>query len=1513
MIRVVSLNSLPATMHTNTPLTQLLFARFWYSLLFLVAGLASVEPAAAQDIPDSRGREFWITYLPNFHNNPTALEDSLFLFITAEEETSGVIEYFDRDGRRFEQQFTIDDVSEVYKFQTVYLNFELEGYNTRSVLNWPESQNESVARQVFHITCDKEVTVYGLNQARTTSDAFLGLPQDVLGSNYVIMSYNSDLKTQGATLTNNSTPSQFAVIGTVDNTEVTIDPSVPTQANGMARQSVTLDRGEVYLVQSRFSPATRNADLTGTRVTSTAPIAVFAGHQRATIPIAFANQLISRDHIVQQLLPVNTWGRNAFIIPLPRLADQAPIGSDLYRVLAAVDNTSIFVNGVQQTVLDGGEFFEAPIAEALVIEATGPIQVAQFKQTAGDTPNDLRVGDPFMMLIPPAEQYLRSYRFINAQVAELNGGNNTNIFTRQFVSIIVPSASIGSVRLDGSAVNAGEFAQIADSDWSYATLEVSDGVHDVLADVGLGIYVHGYGGANSYGYIGGVGQENIACTIESGPRDARLCVGESVKLDLRIVGDTTKDFQIIWEPEEGLDNPRIREPIASPKETTTYTVRVTDGISCDASDTVTVFVLPPPELELNGRDKTICEGEETQLLAMIPASGDKATFSWRPTEGLSASDIADPFASPETTTRYYVTGTDTNGCVAVDSVLVTVRRQPEVTAGGDLEICAGSAVRLIARVTGEDDGMRIRWTPTEGLSDPAIAAPLASPEETTTYIVEAIDRSGCNDRDTIVVSVVPQPVLLAGEDIAICVGDSVALKVELSGSERNAKFRWTPELGLSNPRIADPIAKPEETTTYVVEGFYDDDCVAVDTITVAVEFCDDCDEIGGIINEYAAVSAINFGSRSIVIDDTTGFAPGMQILLIQMQGALIDPEDRETYGEIRDFGGAGLYEYGIIESVAENVVVLQEDLQHDEYNTQGRVQILTVPQYNHIIVSGELTCEAWNGETGGVLALAANCLMLEADLDVSAKGFRGGAYENNPPCNVSPHTLEYIKDEDCFWSRKGEGIAGYGVEPFVYGRGAPANAGGGGNNHNSGGGGGGNFGVGGKGGYGYWGVLANRRLPGGFGGKQLYDHPRSRSGRVFLGGGGGAGHSNHGHGSGGANGGGIVLLRAGTINNTGDFSISARGAKADDDYATLNPDGLGGGGAGGSVVLTTEHLPHELRVDVSGGKGGSRLGIERVTSGPGGGGGGGVVFVNGNSDDHDRLVVNAQGGAPGSEKSGDNFGAQPGAEGGMRAALPSVGDLAQHSFLPCRGCYPVLSNLSGGCGEVSFRAVDGGSPVEIIELVDDESENVDIDVSGLASISVAVRISLLDDNQPGSYKLRVRNAAGRESEFSGTILPRPARPVIALTQGRLLSTEAEEYQWRYEGRDIRNNGDQREYTPESEGNYTVLIRDANGCQAESLPFEYRILTNVGDDQPSSLTIYPNPNAGRFTLRQQSDLPGKARLSLTNLLGAPVYEAELQQQDGRLHIDVDISSLPSGMYIVHLRQSGHTWIAKIVKE
>ncbi len=435
-----------------------------------------------------------------------------------------------------------------------------------------------------------------------------------------------------------------------------------------------------------------------------------------------------------------------------------------------------------------------------------------------------------------------------------------------------------------------------------------------------------------------------------------------------------------------------------------------------------------------------------------------------------------------------------------------------------------------------------------------------------------------------------------------------------------------------------------------------------------------------------------------VIDNPSPFQAGDVILIVQMQGASIDQSNSSSFGDVQNYGSAGLYERAIVADVQGDSLFVQQHLLYDYQAGQG-LQLVSLPQYASAVVVDTLRAQPWNGQTGGVLALElSDTLFLQAPIELDGLGFRGGellAEVSSCQWFLQQNDWHYALG-DWRGAAKGEGIAQF-ISGKEAGRGAQANGGGGGNDHNSGGGGGSNAGTqGGLGGnYYFQSVFGCPGIYPGRGGKSI----STSSSRIFMGGGGGSGHANDpGAGSGGANGGGILFLQADVLLTNG-FSISSSGLSAN----MAQGDGGGGGGGAGSLALYVSEILGSANFVLRGGDGGGSMSEPERCYGPGGGGAGGHLLSN-----MAGLNPDLSGGQPGAN-SGDlsqctdaNNGAQPGGTGvygdwqglpqGQNPFIyPSLNDNLPDTLWACEGESFVLSVQAGGENISLQWQVDNGS------------------------------------------------------------------------------------------------------------------------------------------------------------------------------------------------------------------------------
>ncbi|MBX3673920.1 MAG: DUF11 domain-containing protein [Burkholderiales bacterium] len=460
----------------------------------------------------------------------------------------------------------------------------------------------------------------------------------------------------------------------------------------------------------------------------------------------------------------------------------------------------------------------------------------------------------------------------------------------------------------------------------------------------------------------------------------------------------------------------------------------------------------------------------------------------------------------------------------------------------------------------------------------------------------------------------------------------------------------------------------------------------------------------------------------------TPIAAGDLLLVVQVQDAAIDSTNTATYGGSGGGAGytslnnAGRYEYAVAAGpVSGGLIPLAAPLANtythanaSSVQGQRRFQVIRVPQYSSATITGTVTAPPWDGASGGIVAfdVAGTLNWGGQAIDVNGRGFRGGGAQ----CSTSGfgvntdyrtssagRTINLAGTGNNPNGTKGEGVAGTPILVFTpttpfdnsagtitntggadgttggypngsFGRGAPGNAGGGGtdgnptaNDQNTGGGGGGNFGIGGKGGFGWTPGTPPGFDTGGYGGMSMPLAPA----RLFFGGGGGSGSTNNctgtpanGRATSGGAGGGMVLIRAGST--TGSGAINARGTSGN---STITNDASGGGGAGGAVLVFVDNggAPIGATVDIRGGNGGSNTG-GGSPHGPGGGGSGGYAALSG------TATVNLAGGVNGTTATSPTSTAEYGSTtsvGGFNivnlgpAQIPGAGVSS--------ACFPVLT------------------------------------------------------------------------------------------------------------------------------------------------------------------------------------------------------------------------------------------------
>jgi hypothetical protein len=233
---------------------------------------------------------------------------------------------------------------------------------------------------------------------------------------------------------------------------------------------------------------------------------------------------------------------------------------------------------------------------------------------------------------------------------------------------------------------------------------------------------------------------SLTAQVNAG-QDENICDGQTASLT------ATGAVSYVWNT--GATTATIS---VNPTSTTTYSVTGTHGDGSTSTDSVTVNVNAIPTADA-GQDATICEGDSR----VLTASGG-TSYLWN--TGQTSQNIT---VSPNADTTYSVTVFQ-NGCEDSDSVTVNVNPLPTADAGLDVSMLVGENVTLNA--TG---GQTYLWDTGETTSTIIVSPPI-----TTTYSV-TVFQDGCQDTDSVTVTVEEEVIANAGDDVTICEGDTTTL------------------------------------------------------------------------------------------------------------------------------------------------------------------------------------------------------------------------------------------------------------------------------------------------------------------------------------------------------------------------------------------------------------------------------------------------------------------------------------------------------------------------------------------------------------------------------------------------------------------------------------------------------------------------------------------------------------------------------------------------------------------
>ncbi|MCO5250263.1 MAG: T9SS type A sorting domain-containing protein [Candidatus Kapabacteria bacterium] len=369
-------------------------------------------------------------------------------------------------------------------------------------------------KRAIIITAEDPIICYGVTRFQYTSDGYMALPINVLGTDYQVASYADPTNNTGQFL-----PSYTSIVGAYDNTTVNFklggfETMRIIKENGdelKAGQSMTkmIHKGDVWLIAGvgQFN------DLTGSNVNADKPVAVISGNFCAYIPTHIA----ACDYIIEQELPIYNWGKSYLVSPIAYRKKPA-----LVKVFAAEANTNFSIDGIPAGKIHtaGGFKDKGYIETRIAMDTPKPARISSNKaiNVVQYNPGQMDDGvesDPFQMQIMPVEQFQTDVIF---NTPGIKGGFG---FNDNYINIVYLAKADGTIPDDLMFAEAKAeelnwipvknispsqgtpfYGEEKDGRQYYSkTLKLDhDGVYRMKADEPFAVYAYGYDWYDSYGF-----------------------------------------------------------------------------------------------------------------------------------------------------------------------------------------------------------------------------------------------------------------------------------------------------------------------------------------------------------------------------------------------------------------------------------------------------------------------------------------------------------------------------------------------------------------------------------------------------------------------------------------------------------------------------------------------------------------------------------------------------------------------------------------------------------------------------------------------------------------------------------------------------------------------------------------------------------------------------------------------------------------------------------------------------
>ncbi|MCP4440223.1 MAG: PKD domain-containing protein [Aureispira sp.] len=307
------------------------------------------------------------------------------------------------------------------------------------------------------------------------------------------------------------------------------------------------------------------------------------------------------------------------------------------------------------------------------------------------------------------------------------------------------------------------------------------------------------------------------------------CTSDPIQLTATNLNPNT-NLTYQWSPSsEVLSGQGSNNISTNPTTDTNFEIIASNGLGC--SDTAYTQVQAPQPLDLDmPNDTTLCQPE----IGLVASASGANSYQWSlsPTFDTVIYTIDSLNLVLNTTEQtYYLAVENSSGCRIEDSVQLTLRNAA-IELDSLIQICENEEVILVASNLNANDQLSYEWSPdTAIITGQGTAAIITKPTETTSFGIVATNQYGCQDNASAIVEVVSAipPLAIISSHDTVLLGQSAQLEAT---DDNSYIYTWEQANSLSSWTVYNPIATPEENTTYHLTVTNSFGCVNSDSITL---------------------------------------------------------------------------------------------------------------------------------------------------------------------------------------------------------------------------------------------------------------------------------------------------------------------------------------------------------------------------------------------------------------------------------------------------------------------------------------------------------------------------------------------------------------------------------------------------------------------------------------------------------------------------------------------------------